>query len=94
MSQSTFEALRINHPDQRRVVLALEHQLAKTLALDRNAVIDDRVLVQQLSTDTDMVRALLVELVNLNGLQTLLLWACPNGYGTSEEAEKASDFPP
>ena len=93
MSQSAFEVLRVSRPQQRAVVRALERQLAATLSGDRNAVIDDRVLVQQLSVDRDIVRELLVELVRLNGLQTLLLWNCPNGRGTSEEAASVSEFP-
>lgn len=93
MSQSAFEALRVSRPKQRSVVRALERQLAATLAADRNAVIDEWILGQQLSADRDVVREMLVELVRLNSLRTLLLWNCPNGGGTSEEAEDVSDFP-
>ena len=85
--------LRANHPEQRDIVLALKSQLTTTLSTDRNAVIDDRVLVQQLHVDEATVKELLVELVRLNSLRTLLLWNCPNGGGTSEEAEHASEFP-
>lgn len=93
MSQSAFGALRANRPKHRAVVLALERQLAATLSRNQNAIIDDRVLVQQLSADEQVVRELLVELVHLDGLRTLLLWQCPNGYGTSEEATNVSQFP-
>ena len=93
MSQSAFEALRSSRPEQRSVVLALERELAETLGGDRRAVIDDRILVQQLPVDIGIIKELLIELVRLKGLRTLFLWNCPNGRGTAEEAERVADFP-
>ena len=93
MSQSVFDDLRDSRPDQRSLVMALQRQLAITLSYDEHAVIEDDILVQQLSADRRMIHELLVLLVKLNSLRTLLLWKCPNGGGTAQEAENISDFP-
>ena len=93
MSQSAFEALRTSRPEQRSIVRALERKLAETLGGDCGAVIDDRILVQQLSADSEVIKELLTELVRLDSLRTLLLWNCPNGRGTSGEAEHVAEFP-
>lgn len=93
MSQSTFDNLRKSRPEHRALVVELQRQLAMTLSDNDRAVIDDEILVQQLCADRRIVHELLVLLVKLNALRTLLLWKCPNGLGTSQEAENISDFP-
>lgn len=93
MSQSAFDDLHESRPEQRGLVMALRRQLATTLSADEHAVIDDDILVQQLAADRHLVHELLITLVKLDVLKPLLLWKCPNGAGTSQEAENISDFP-
>ena len=94
MSPSAFDDLRDSCPEQPGLIAALRRQLATTLSADVHAVIDDDILVQQLAADKRLVHELLVTLVKLEVLKTLLLWKCPNGGGTFQEAENISDFPP
>lgn len=93
MYQRTFDALCEKHPDQQALLAALVNQLADTLSRDRNAVIDDRILGQQLHTAEDLIKDLLVELVGLDRLRIVAIWTCPNGGGGLLEASDVSDFP-
>ena len=93
MYQRTFATLREKYPDQQALLTALERQLTKTLSLDRDAVIDDRILGQQLHATEDIIRDLLVELVGLHRLRTRKLWTCPNGGGGLWEGSDLAESP-
>ena len=93
MSLSGFDSLRARHPDQCLAVEQLEREITQTLSRDPTAVIDDEILTQQLSVELQLVQTLLVELVASHALRTLVLWRCPNGLGTTREAEDPKDFP-
>ena len=93
MSLSGFDSLRARYPDQRLAVEQLEREITRTLSRDSSAVIDDEILTQQLSVELQLVQTLLVELVASHALRTLVLWRCPNGQGTTREAEDLKDFP-
>ena len=93
MSLSAFAVLSRKHPERLIVLRGLENQLRETLARNENAVIDDRVLVtHMLAWNEAIVKETLVELVGLSSLRTLLLWQCPNGFGTAAEANRLSEF--
>ena len=93
MSLIGFDTLLVQHPDQRAAVVGLRDQLVSTLRADPQAVIDDRILSQQLQAEVEVVRELLVELVALYVLNTRLFWLCPNGRGTVAEESRFEDFP-
>ena len=93
MSQSTFAVLLDRHPDQQAILRELKQQISMTLSADRNALIDDRILGQQLHVEENVIKDFLIELVNLHGLRAVFLWSCPNTGGGLKEASKLSELP-
>jgi hypothetical protein len=93
MSLTGFDGLRAEYPTQADLLMRLEETLRVTLTRDVNAVIEDERLAQLLRADVRKTREFLVELVALHALQTLLLWDCPNGFGTILERMRADEFP-
>ena len=97
MPPSPFAALRAQYldryPDRHRMLDDLGRQLAETLAKNPHAVIDDRILSQQMDADQNLVKNALVGLVDLKGLRTRLFWQCANGFGTVKEADHIRDLP-
>jgi hypothetical protein len=93
MSLIGFDTWLAQHSDRQASVTRLRDQIIHTLSVDPHAVIDDRILSQQLQTGIEFVRELLVELVALYALETRLFWLCPNGRGTVLEEPRIEDFP-
>ena len=104
MSSPEFDILRARHPAYHAFVSEMETILARTLRKDPEAVIDDRVVVQELRSapqlakmprdqQQDVAEKLLLELVSIRALRTVFLWICANGFGTVRETETLSAFP-
>ena len=93
MSLNPFAALYSRHPEWRGILGELRRQLVETLSKDNHAVIDDRILVQQLHVDATVIKKSLVELADLDGLRARVFWECPNGFGTVKEADHIKEFP-
>jgi hypothetical protein len=94
MSLNAFDNLRSTHPDWLDVIAAIERQINRTLRIDPRAVIDDDIITQQSRVDPKLVMRLLVELETWHALVRRLFWVCPEGRGTTSEANSLDEFPP
>ncbi len=94
MSLTAFDNLRSIHPDALSVIAVLERLVNQTLRRDPHAVIDDDIIVQQGRIDPVLVKRFLVELVAGHALVRRAFWLCPEGEGTTSEANNVKEFPP
>ena len=89
---SAFRTLRANHEEREHAIAAVERQLHDTLSGNPGAVIEAERVAAQTSQPLDTVKEILAEVAANGGLQTWHLWRCPNGLGTTAEAESPWDF--
>ena len=93
MSSSGFDSLRHKHREWASLISGLEAELANTLRVDPNAVIDGDILTQRLRVDARNVFALLLELVAQQELRRIYFWLCSKGRGSVMESEDLQSFP-
>jgi hypothetical protein len=93
MSLIAFDSLRALRPDERPLIGRVEEWFSNSLRDDPTSVIDERVIARQLAVPEDQVDGLLVDLVDVGGLNVRFIWECPNGMGGADEKDALSDFP-
>ncbi len=84
--------MRASHPDQAELVGRIEQGLARILSGDPSAILNEELLGVP-PRDYERTRTLLLELVAARVLKLLFVWRCPNGNGTTWEAEALASLP-
>lgn len=88
-----FDTLRDSRPGDLQQINLLEQAVVSMLQEDPESVVDDRYLNQTLRLERRFVHQALLTLVAKGLLAVKAFWLCPNGYGTTKEADHVREFP-
>lgn len=80
-------------PQRRATIEALERQISGLVRRNPRAVIDERILSQQVNARIEWVKEALVALADRSALRVRLFWLCPTRPGTVLEEDDVNDFP-